>query len=77
MAPASGDALRGPGPQPTKEATVDKVKDTGTRSRIKDRPDKRDRRNKREGDRLFDVLAALPFEERIEAIERMAERMGV
>jgi len=50
---------------------VDKVKDTGTRPRIKDR------RDKREGDRLFDVLAALPFERRIEAIERMAERMGV
>jgi len=56
---------------------VDKVKDTGTRPRIKDRRDERDRRDKREGDRLFDVLAALPFERRIEAIERMAERMGV
>ena len=29
------------------------------------------------GDRLYDVLAAMPFEERIEAIHRMAERMGV
>ena len=28
-------------------------------------------------DRLYDVLAALPFEERIAAIELMAERMGV
>ena len=36
-----------------------------------------DRRDKREGDRLYDVLAALPFERRIEAIERMADRMGV
>ncbi len=36
-----------------------------------------DRRDKKEGDRLYDVLAALPFEQRIEAIERMAERMGV
>ena len=32
---------------------------------------------KGERDRLYDVLAALPFEERIAAIERMAERMGV
>lgn len=30
-----------------------------------------------QGDRLYDVLAAMPFEERIEAIHRMAERMGV
>ncbi len=30
-----------------------------------------------ERDRLYDVLAALPFEERVAAIERMAERMGV
>ncbi len=29
------------------------------------------------GDRLYDVLAAMPFEQRIEAIEKMAERMGV
>jgi hypothetical protein len=36
-----------------------------------------ERRNKKEGDRLYDVLAALPFEQRIEAIEKMAERMGV
>lgn len=36
-----------------------------------------DRRDKKEGDRLYDVLAALPFEQRIEAIEAMAERMGV
>lgn len=28
-------------------------------------------------DRLYDVLAALPFEERIAAIERMAECMGI
>jgi hypothetical protein len=28
-------------------------------------------------DRLYEVLAALPFEERIEAIEKMAARMGV
>ncbi len=28
-------------------------------------------------DRLYDVLAALPLEERIEMIQRMAERMGV
>jgi hypothetical protein len=36
-----------------------------------------DQRDKKEGDRLYDVLAALPFEQRIEAIEAMAERMGV
>ncbi len=36
-----------------------------------------DRRDKKEGDRLYDVLAAMPFEQRIEAIEKMAERMGV
>ncbi len=30
-----------------------------------------------ERDRLYDVPAALPFEERVAAIERMAERMGV
>ena len=28
-------------------------------------------------DRLYDVLAALPLVERVELIERMAERMGV
>jgi len=28
-------------------------------------------------DRVYNVLAALPFEERIAAIELMAERMGV
>lgn len=56
---------------------MDKVKDTGTRPRIKDRREERDRRDKKEGDRLYDVLAALPFERRIEAIERMADRMGV
>ncbi len=56
---------------------MDKVKDTGTRPRIKDRREEHDRRDKREGDRLYDVLAALPFERRIEAIERMADRMGV
>ncbi len=28
-------------------------------------------------DFLYDVLAALPFIERVELIERMAERMGV
>ena len=28
-------------------------------------------------DHLYEVLAALPFEDRIAAIERMAERMGV
>lgn len=27
-------------------------------------------------DRLYDVLAALPFEERIATIERLAEQMG-
>jgi hypothetical protein len=36
-----------------------------------------DRRDKKEGDRLYDVLAALPFEQRVEAIEKMADRMGV
>ncbi len=30
-----------------------------------------------ERDGLYDVLAALPLAERIELIERMAERMGV
>jgi hypothetical protein len=29
------------------------------------------------GDRLYDVLAAMPIEERMEAILRMADRMGV
>ena len=79
MAPASAGNTPGTGPQPTREATVDKVKDTGTRPRIKDRRDvaSLDRRDKKEGDRLFDVLAALPFDRRIEAIERMADRMGV
>ncbi len=36
-------------------------------------------REEREGGRetLFDVLASFPLEERVELIERMAERMGV
>jgi hypothetical protein len=37
--------------------------------------DTEERREERDG--LYDVLAALPFAERIELIERMAERMGV
>lgn len=43
-----------------------------------ERTEERDGEEREEGrDRLYDVLAALPFEERIEAIERMADRMGV
>ena len=40
-------------------------------------PEERDRVVEGERDRLYNVLAALPFEERIAAIELMAERMGV
>ena len=38
-----------------------------------------ERTEEREGTRdlLYDVLAALPLVERVELIERMAERMGV
>ncbi len=44
-----------------------------------ERTEERDRADEavEERDRLYDVLAALPFEERIATIERMAERMGV
>jgi hypothetical protein len=76
MAPASADDT--PGTRPTeKETTVDKVRIAREERAGKLERDERDRSDKREGDRLYDVLAALPFERRIEAIERMAQRMGV
>jgi hypothetical protein len=37
-----------------------------------------EREEREEGhETLFDVLASFPFKERVEMIERMAERMGV
>ena len=51
--------------------------DTNTVAQTTTNSEQHDRRDKKEGDRLYDVLAALPFEQRIEAIERMADRLGV
>jgi hypothetical protein len=50
-----------------------------TTSVAPERTEERDRGSEavEERDRLYDVLSALPFEERIATIERMAERMGV
>ena len=40
--------------------------------------EERDTEEREEGrETLFDVLASFPLEERVEMIERMAERMGV
>jgi len=56
---------------------VDEVRIAPKERIVQTERSERDRRDKKEGDRLYDVLAALPFERRIEAIERMADRMGV
>ena len=61
-----------PGPKGVSPMDTNTVAQTTTR----EQPE-HDRRDRKEGDRLYDVLAALPFEQRIEAIEKMAERMGV
>ncbi len=64
-----------PDPDHRRQPMIDRSVAQGVPGERTEEQDHEERERKR--DHLYDVLAALPLDERVALIERMADRMGV